>query len=528
MQKAGDSGNKQNWFAECGVAEFCSPAPPSSRRSGFLASLIALLVSFATPAVGQSCVGDCDSGGSVTVDELLVGLNIALGQGRVADCQAFEGTADGVVTVDELVRGVQNALQGCPSARAVKASSSVALSSLFVMDFGSLTSSYGAGAQSLALEAGPVSTEGLGGAAGLGCYTLFCPFGGTEQRCCDSFFGLTFDWSACVLADGTEVNGSYAVESDEADPCLFGLPEYASVALAPPPGLDFFITFTNYSAVAGDFLGNFTAFVADFTEEFIPYGAECSLISPDQPYPDPLGFAVRGDGTRYLQGALRTISGNETAILQDMSTTFGTSSSEVAVDVIIDDFSAESCLVDTQLDGTLSTTNLLTGREFTESYQEYVVTERTDSGSVLIEVDGTSNTDCLGPVEVFTPEPLRIFADEPCPVGGQLQVGSVEQQTTSTVIYTSSGGIDLDFGSDGTIDESRPSCIDPSINECSVPHTQGICAACSGPSDCDPSLACAPCVFCDNSAQEARCAPQDDFAVCDDGVYGELLLDIGS
>lgn len=488
---------------------------------------LALFAFAVAPVEAQSCLGDCDSSGSVTVDELLVGLNIALGADQVGECTAFEGTTDGAVTVEDLVRGVRNALQGCPSARAVKASSSVALSSIFVMDFGSLTTTGAAGAQ-LALANSPAQTTGIGGAAGLGCYTILCPFGGTEVRCCDALSGLTFDWLGCVLADGTEVNGSYSVESDEVDPCLFTLPLEGSAALAPPPGIQFFITFTGYSAASGDFLGNFTAFVADFSEEFLPFGAECHLIAPDEPLLDPLGFAVRGDGSRYLQGALRMVSGNGPSILQDISTTFGTSSSEVSVDVLIGDFSAESCLVDTQLDGSLSTTNLLTGREFTESYQGFIVTERGDiDGSVLIELDGTSTTDCLGPVEVSTPAPLKIFADRPCPVGGQLQVGFVEQQSTSTVTYTRSGGIALDFGSDGRIDETRSSCIDLSAGECSAPQMQGVCKACSGPADCDSGLTCAACVFCEISAPEARCAPPQDFAVCDDGVFGELFLDIG-
>lgn len=206
----------------------------------------------------------------------------------------------------------------------------------------------------------------------------------------------------------------------------------------------------------------------------------------------------------------------------------GTSSSDVAVDVIIDEFSAESCLVDTQLDGSLSTTNLLTGREFNESYEGFLFAEWEDTdGSVLIELDGTSTTDCLGSVEVSTREPLRIFSDRPCPAGGQLELGFVEQQSTSTVTYSRIGGVDYDYNSDGSIDEARSSCVDLSIDECSVPETQGDCTACSEPSDCDSGLVCASCVLCDASAAPARCAPRDDFAVCDDGVYGDLFIDIG-
>ena len=488
---------------------------------------LALLAFAAAPVAGQSCVGDCDASGSVTVDELLIGLNVALGADGVDDCQAFEGRVDGAVTVDELVEGVQNALQGCPSSRFAKASSSVALSSLYVMDFGSLTATSGAaGAQSLALAKGPTPPAADGGAAGFSCNTLFCPFGGTEVRCCD-FDALTFDWSQCVLEDGSEVNGSYRVESLDDDPCSFLVPSQPSAALPPPPGIHFFITFTNYSEAAGDFFGNFVVFVADFAEEFDPFGAECSLIFPEEPLLDPLGFAIRGDGTRFLQGSVRTIAGNGPSILQDTGTLFGTSTDTVEVDVIIDEFSAASCLVDTLIDGTFANTNLLTGREFTEVYDSFIVTERADlDGSIVIALDGTSTTDCLGRVDIITRQPLRIFPDGLCPTDGELQLGIADQQTISTVFYTSSGGVEFDFDSDGRIDETRSSCLDLSVSECSVQQSQGICTACSGPSDCSSGLVCAPCVLCDESTEDARCAPQFDFAVCDDGIFGEIFVDV--
>jgi hypothetical protein len=76
-------------------------------------SAFALAGLVAAPVAGQRCIGDCNSSGSVTVDELLVGLNIALGSDRIDECAAFEDTVDGEVTVDELVEGVRNALQGC-------------------------------------------------------------------------------------------------------------------------------------------------------------------------------------------------------------------------------------------------------------------------------------------------------------------------------------------------------------------------------------------------------------------------------
>jgi hypothetical protein len=61
------------------------------------------------------CVGDCGNDGEVTIDELIVGVNIALGNSELDACPAFDGNGDGAVTVDELIQGVNAALVGCPA-----------------------------------------------------------------------------------------------------------------------------------------------------------------------------------------------------------------------------------------------------------------------------------------------------------------------------------------------------------------------------------------------------------------------------
>ena len=61
----------------------------------------------------SSCVGDCNGDKEVTIDELVKGVNIALGIASLADCVAFETNDDGTVTVDELIQGVNAALTGC-------------------------------------------------------------------------------------------------------------------------------------------------------------------------------------------------------------------------------------------------------------------------------------------------------------------------------------------------------------------------------------------------------------------------------
>lgn len=61
------------------------------------------------------CAGDCDGSCEVTVDELIVGVNIALRTVSAAQCLAMDSSGEGQVTVDELIAAVNMALLVCPS-----------------------------------------------------------------------------------------------------------------------------------------------------------------------------------------------------------------------------------------------------------------------------------------------------------------------------------------------------------------------------------------------------------------------------
>ncbi|MBI3785312.1 MAG: trypsin-like serine protease, partial [Deltaproteobacteria bacterium] len=63
----------------------------------------------ATPTLGP-CYGDCSGDGQVTINEILTGVNIALGNASVAACIAFDFNADGAVTIDEILSAVNAAL----------------------------------------------------------------------------------------------------------------------------------------------------------------------------------------------------------------------------------------------------------------------------------------------------------------------------------------------------------------------------------------------------------------------------------
>lgn len=83
------------------------------------AALIAVGMLLGTRAVAlEACTGDCDGDNRVTVNEIVTGVQIALGESAVDRCSAF-ACRPGDVQVDCLLKGVTNALRGCPPADAV-------------------------------------------------------------------------------------------------------------------------------------------------------------------------------------------------------------------------------------------------------------------------------------------------------------------------------------------------------------------------------------------------------------------------
>jgi hypothetical protein len=66
----------------------------------------------ANAIVYTDCVGDCDADGTVTLEEVELGVTAALGQASVSTCRAQDRSGDGAITVDELVAAVRSRLEG--------------------------------------------------------------------------------------------------------------------------------------------------------------------------------------------------------------------------------------------------------------------------------------------------------------------------------------------------------------------------------------------------------------------------------
>jgi len=92
-----------------------SRTPTVTRTATVTATATGGLLPSPTPtSTPIPCPGDCDGGGAVSVDELIRGVNIALGNTPVGDCPAMDDDGSGDVTVAELIRAVNAALGGCP------------------------------------------------------------------------------------------------------------------------------------------------------------------------------------------------------------------------------------------------------------------------------------------------------------------------------------------------------------------------------------------------------------------------------
>jgi len=69
----------------------------------------------ATPTATPGCAGDCTGDGTVTIDELIIAVNIALGSSPVSACMNADTDHDGSVTINEIIAAVNTALNGCVS-----------------------------------------------------------------------------------------------------------------------------------------------------------------------------------------------------------------------------------------------------------------------------------------------------------------------------------------------------------------------------------------------------------------------------
>lgn len=79
------------------------------------AAAAAMLAVLTVGSAGAQCAGDCDGSSTVTINELITGVNIALGSAQLSACPSFDRDGSGMVEINELILAVNNALGTCPA-----------------------------------------------------------------------------------------------------------------------------------------------------------------------------------------------------------------------------------------------------------------------------------------------------------------------------------------------------------------------------------------------------------------------------
>src|SRR4051812_10432206 len=84
-------------------------------RALVVAVLLSLAAITAAPSrAADTCGGDCNLDGRVVVNELILGVNIALDKADLSACPAMDVNNGQAVTIADLIAAVGHALNGCP------------------------------------------------------------------------------------------------------------------------------------------------------------------------------------------------------------------------------------------------------------------------------------------------------------------------------------------------------------------------------------------------------------------------------
>jgi hypothetical protein len=460
-----------------------------------LLTLCAALVSInptvhGAAAAAQTCEGDCNGDAAVSVDEIILGIGIALEDVPIDDCGALDSNGNGAVSINELIAAVNQALHGCGGTSdeaALAASARVATEPLFhLFDF----------------QARVGTPGGVAGRSIVpGCQQFDCVASGqvtgTEEDCCtDGQFTQFFD--NCIFDDGlgrvVRLSGTFVLDADNLAVCTGEIPVGGNFTAS--------LSFTR-DVFFPD--GSFSRIFQDVSETFEVTAGGCTVRQPEQ-----LGFGIRGDGLRFIDGELQQFQtdgfGN---VLVDSETDVQALAIEVRSAGEPDD-----CTVTAALRGSVTSADFREGTQFGIDLGDLQIVQPPPDGALLLELNGTVGTDCLGPVTLSTVEPLRVEPGDTCFTAGRLDY---QFKGTASTTYTESG-LDLDFGADGSVDQHFATCTDvPATDKC-IASVVGLCGTCTAASQCQAGLSCFPCSR-DCSGDTARCSLADTFVSCEDGVF---------
>lgn len=412
---------------------------------GVVGSVLAtslLIASMARAQPTPSCPGDCDLDGIVKIDELLRGVNFLLDGQAPAGCDELDDDRDGQVAINELILAVLEALSGCRLSGDA-AAEAAAQAAVGLLDSFNVIALGGAAAGG----SGSGGSAAAGGAAGLPSGAS-CKDGGKMDQTCATREGAsrqTFVFHDCrtrvgdVLAlvlDGTVVRTVH-----DAAFCESGLiPDDTPV---DEQFTGFRRAVTNRDVTEIEFSGT-------FAHSFRFAGDTCAGPKGTETFDGLLAFrcaAGLGSSLCPPQGRDQSVTARALTVVRDAAGVAG------------------ACIGTSTLVGRIEVRDRISGQAFDAVCRQLLVRDQTlGAPDQIVRLDGGIGLDCVGEINVSTEIAVSRPADARCPSSGLLFM-QLPDGSTSAVRY-GQGGVEIDFDGDGKADRKAESCEDAALAQC--------------------------------------------------------------
>jgi len=392
-------------------------------------------------SLAQRGTGDCNADDLVTIDEILLGINIALGNLTISECPNFDGNGDNHVTIDEILTVVNYALNGLPppsgvaetvAGRAVLVANGMsAFPSVITALVSGLKYGSSAGALTVGDWAGPNEAAATAGD---------CPAGGNATRTCSSSGGkpttnMTFNACQVTTPSGTvTVDGTVTATASSGSCPDFLFPPWAAT-------INVTATFRDRSSAT---LLVVTANLSGTVNPQLDFFGSCKVSGA--------GLTLSGTlATQFTSG------GSVSVALQNTS-----------VWVAIDTFNPQCVPVNysmtfngpVQIASTSGSGAAATASEPLDViFSVFVVRQNASTSPTQTWMDGGVSSPCFGGgVTLQTTAPLTQTVGQACPNSGTVRITSPPGQPQ--ILYLPGGLVGLDTNLDGSSEQTLGSCFD--------------------------------------------------------------------
>ena len=424
-------------------AETGRAALRTAARRVRLVLLCAVLLG-ARSAAAQTCAGDCNDDGVTSPAEVGLAVEIALLRQPLEQCAAANRDELAAVTVEELVAATGASLGPCglPTPSPPAAPTPTVTPDELTLAQKVVGPTQGAAAFFLSLPRAFALIAGRLGPAGAGPAT--CPAGGT--------FGITCGREGEVDAPVYHVFAEDCALEEESQSVRIA----GTMRFTGPLGVACF----DGAAASFDMLVSFLRFDIE--------GETGLLVTSGE---DLTGTFARGEVVdRCATGSIDLLTSGEATLDARSQPRHALNGAAFRFDALqlhtdIDEQGAACTLkrFTTTIDGGLA---LRTGNNvFAAFYQSFSLATQIAAGEAAVTVSGGFVSDCFGAaVAMATVEAARLREGDACFRGGQVDL--LHDEVGDRVRYTGIGGVDIDLGRDGELDQRFPTCVAPELYVC--------------------------------------------------------------